>query len=90
MRPRDNPFSAERLDTLAYKCQPTFFEDLLERLALFNYRAAIVGPHGSGKSALLEALAPKLRGRGFDTSLLQVTAESALRAAGVDPAFAGY
>jgi len=38
---------------------------LLARLAAFGHRAALVGPHGHGKTTLLEDLAARLEGRGF-------------------------
>jgi hypothetical protein len=41
------------------------WEDLLDRLAALRWRAAVVGPHGHGKTTLLEDLAPKLEARGF-------------------------
>jgi hypothetical protein len=41
------------------------WEDLLDRLAALRWQAAIVGPHGYGKTTLLEDLAPRIAGRGF-------------------------
>jgi hypothetical protein len=41
------------------------WENLLDRLAALRWRAAIVGPHGHGKTTLLEDLAPRLQARGF-------------------------
>jgi hypothetical protein len=41
------------------------WEDLLDRLAALQWQAAIVGPHGHGKTTLLEDLAPRLEARGF-------------------------
>jgi hypothetical protein len=43
----------------------TTWPDLMDRLAALRYRAAVVGPHGRGKSTLLEDLAPRLEERGF-------------------------
>ena len=69
---RRNPFATERLDRLAYRdpatgepLGPAGFDLLLDRLESLGRRAAIVGPEGSGKTALLEALAPRLAERGW-------------------------
>jgi hypothetical protein len=62
---RHNPFAAERLDGLPYLGPEVSWEAMLERLAALGHRAALVGPHGSGKSRLLRELAPRLGERGF-------------------------
>ena len=54
---RDNPFRSERLDALAYRYPPGLDRAaLLARLAALGYRAAIVGPEGSGKTTLSREL----------------------------------
>ena len=66
MRPRDNPFASTRVEKLRYRLpEGLTWDDLLDRLAALRYRAAIVGPHGHGKTRLLEQLAPRLAERGF-------------------------
>jgi hypothetical protein len=65
MRARDNPFGAQRLLALRYRISGLTWDDLLARLAALGYRAALVGPHGHGKTTLLEELAVHLEGRGF-------------------------
>ncbi|MCP5113383.1 MAG: hypothetical protein GY953_21325 [bacterium] len=62
MTARENPFATALLDTIPYRLEGIGWEELIERLAGLNYRAAIVGPHGSGKTALLEALAERISG----------------------------
>ncbi len=69
---RHNPFATERLDRLAYRdpatgepIGPEELDRLLDRLEELGRRAAIVGPEGSGKTALLEALAARLALRGW-------------------------
>ena len=69
---RRNPFATERLDRLGYRdpatgepLEPAGLDRLLDRLEALGGRAAIVGPEGSGKTALLEALAPRLARRGW-------------------------
>lgn len=64
-RPRDNPFATRRLDGLAYRLEGSTWEELLNRLEAAGGRGALVGPHGRGKTALLEALAPRLEARGY-------------------------
>jgi hypothetical protein len=48
-------------------------EDLISKLAAQHWRGAIVGPHGSGKSALLETLKPAIAtaGRSIQTISLR-------------------
>jgi hypothetical protein len=66
MRARDNPFGAQRLLALRYHLLSGLtWDDLLARLAALGYRAALVGPHGHGKTTLLEDLAARLEDRGF-------------------------
>jgi hypothetical protein len=45
-------------------------ERFIARLAAANWRGAIVGPHGSGKSTLVETLKPRLADRGFDVATI--------------------
>jgi len=66
VRARDNPFSSDRVERLRYRLPAGLTWDaLLERLAGLRFRAALVGPHGRGKTTLLEELAPRLTARGF-------------------------
>jgi hypothetical protein len=64
--PRDNPFAVQRVLEIRYRFPAGLtWENLLDRLAALNWRAAIMGPHGHGKTTLLEDLAPRLETRGF-------------------------
>lgn len=66
MRARDNPFASDRVERLRYRLPAGLtWDELLERLAGFRHRAALVGPHGRGKTTLLEDLAPRLTARGL-------------------------
>jgi len=47
-------------------------EKLLEKLVKLNYRAAITGAHGRGKSTLLYQLAIALKARGWSTHILKL------------------
>ena len=72
MRARDNPFAVDRVLAVRYKPQGCTWDELLARLKSLRYRAAIVGPHGTGKTTLLEDLAPRLRSRGFLTTFVRL------------------
>lgn len=54
---RDNPFTAARIHALPYSPHGASFEALHERWNALGRRAAIVGPHGTGKSTCLKQLA---------------------------------
>lgn len=75
MRPRDNPFSAQRIDRLPWRPaagQPGV-DALLERLAKLGGSAAVVGPKGRGKSTLLAAVARLLEDRGLSVRRLRAS-----------------
>ena len=77
MRPRDNPFAAHRLGRLAFRLPAGLTWDaFLARCAAAHWRGAIVGPPGSGRSTLIEQLAPRLHERGLTPHLFRITAES--------------
>jgi len=78
MRARDNPFVADRLESIRYRFAGTSLDELLSRLEEMNYRGAIVGPEGSGKTTLLEDLRQALEGKGLRTKLLFVNDASPL------------
>lgn len=65
MRARDNPFSTDRILRIRYRLRGERWDDLIARLAQLGYRAAIVGPEGTGKTTLLEDLESHLRTLGF-------------------------
>lgn len=65
MRARDNPFAAQRVLAIRYRLSGLTWEELLARLEALRCRAALVGPHGHGKTTLLEDLGARLTGRGF-------------------------
>lgn len=64
MRARDNPFAAQRVLAIRYRISGLTWEELLARLEALRWRAALVGPHGHGKTTLLEDLGARLAGRG--------------------------
>ena len=71
----ENPFSASRVRPGA---MPYLFADgqdarqFVERLRNVNWWAAIIGPHGSGKSALLAALVPRIEQAPRQTLLVEL------------------
>ncbi|MGE5610533.1 MAG: hypothetical protein ACM359_14880 [Bacillota bacterium] len=65
MRARENPFATDRVLQIRYRLQGETWPGLLQRLAGLRYRAAIVGPEGTGKTTLLEDLRPHLEELGF-------------------------
>jgi len=65
MRPADNPFAMQRIDAIPYEMRGMSWDDLLARLERLGRRSAIVGPHGTGKSTLMEALAARLEARAW-------------------------
>ena len=76
MRARDNPFSVDRLQRVRYRFREGTWEDLMQRLERLHYRAAIIGPEGTGKTTLLEDLEPRLRDLGFTPVRLRLTLEA--------------
>lgn len=76
MRARDNPFSTARLSQIRYRFQGKTWDEFLGRLQQLQYRGAIVGPEGTGKTTLLEDLEPKLRDLGLAPVRLRLTQEA--------------
>lgn len=65
---RLNPFAAGRVEALAFRFPEGLdWPTLLERLEGLDFRAALVGPEGHGKTTLLEQLGERLETRGFAT-----------------------
>jgi hypothetical protein len=69
MRARDNPFRSEGIEKLRYRLQGTTWREFLARLQGMNYRGAIVGQFGCGKTTLLENIAVELTRTGFGVRL---------------------
>jgi hypothetical protein len=76
VRARDNPFRTERVLRVRYRLASGTWDDLLGRFEELGRRAAIVGPKGTGKTTLLEDLAPRLRARGFVVHELRLDEET--------------
>ena len=78
MKARHNPFSVDRVQTIRYRPSETTFDDILSRLGAMDYRAAIVGPEGTGKTTLLEDLQYALQRQGLPTRMVFVNDTSPL------------
>mgnify|MGYP002623151730 CR=1 FL=1 len=63
--PKHNPFRAQQLDAIAYRPIGVTWEQIDARLAALRCRAAIRGPHGSGKTTLIDALHHRLAAQGL-------------------------
>lgn len=64
LKARYNPFSTRHTDGLAFRYLQGDAVELMARLEHLEYRAALVGPHGSGKTTLMEELRERLAGDG--------------------------
>jgi len=62
IRPVDNPFASRYVEALPFRCAASNLDDLIDRLVSQQGRGAVVGPHGSGKTTLAEALAQRVGG----------------------------
>ena len=76
MKARENPFEAERvITTIRYSCPEGNLDTLIARLAALGYRGAIVGPHGAGKTTLIEDLGRALQDRGFHVTSVRLATD---------------
>ena len=90
MKARDNPFATDRVLRVRYRPQGWTWEWLLGRLAALDYRGAIVGPEGRGKTTLLEDLGARLKGQGFGVRHVRLSRERPrFDRADLDALFAG-
>ncbi len=64
LRARDNPFAVDRVLRIRYRFKGDSLDTLLARLESHDWRGAIVGPEGTGKTTLLEDLAERMAGEG--------------------------
>jgi hypothetical protein len=72
MKARVNPFRTDRVQGVRYRMRGETLEDLLDRLRKLGYRAAIVGPKGTGKTTLLEDLELALAALDFEVIRLRL------------------
>lgn len=75
MKAKDNPFNTERILKIRYFISPREFNGLFEKLRTLNYRCAIVGSEGAGKTTLMEDMEDSLCSMGFNIKKLLLTRE---------------
>jgi hypothetical protein len=73
---RENPFRVERVLTVRYRPLDTDWDGLMARLRELNFRAAICGPEGVGKTTLLEDLGGRFNLGGQRTRWIQFRRET--------------
>ncbi len=64
MKARENPFAVHRVHRYRYQWNELEWETQLKALAALQWQGAIVGPHGSGKTTMLEDLVERLESAG--------------------------
>jgi len=74
MKAKDNPFRVERLHQLEYSFGNSELEwqNLLCRLRDLQWRGAILGPHGAGKTTLMTQIQQRIEQLGIETSHLRL------------------
>lgn len=75
LRPRDNPFRAACLDALRFVEEGMSIDQTLATLRRRGMRGALVGPHGTGKTTLLNTIGERLLGEGLSPLPLFINAE---------------
>jgi len=63
IKPSDNPFRSGCVDGLAYQPVRSSWNEIERRLEQCRFRGAIVGPHGHGKSTLMEQIGQRFASR---------------------------
>jgi len=81
MRAKDNPFRTSVLESTPYFFPPgDSLEKVLDDFRGLDFRACVVGPMGSGKTRLLEILAPELEALGKRVSYHKIPNADTARA----------
>ena len=75
VRASDNPFRTGQVLQVRYRLRGVTWAQLLARCAARRHRGAIIGPHGGGKTTLLEDLELRLLQQGFDTRFIRLDQE---------------
>lgn len=72
----ENPFRVQKIHSLCYRSPTLDWRNILARLESNKFRGAICGPHGHGKTTLVNELERRLADCGFDTRRLFLNDES--------------
>lgn len=75
MKAKENPFNSSRILTLRFRPQNFRWDEFLARLKSLDYRGAVTGPEGSGKTTLFDHLEPELSTLGFNIKRLRLSKE---------------
>lgn len=81
MRACDNPFSTTKVErTLGFDPQlnGTSWEAIESRWLELGKRAALIGPHGAGKTTFIDAFAKRLHARGVEIYRLFLNTEASI------------
>ena len=76
MNAEDNPFRRSAIANIRYEITSEDLQHILDKLKIQNYCGAILGPHGSGKSTLMEDIQHGLEGEGKKTQWIRIHKES--------------
>jgi hypothetical protein len=76
---RSNPFRMDRIEALRFRLDDTDWRRLMARFASRRFRGMLVGPHGSGKTTLREAIERHLAVEGWGVRALVLCDQRAVR-----------
>ena len=79
---KDNPFNVQRTDAIHFDFRETHFENIeafAKHIEMFNFRGAILGGHGRGKTTLLCDLNSFFCKQGVDCELVFLPRETDLQ-----------
>jgi hypothetical protein len=85
LRAKDNPFAVHRVHQIRYNPPDASWDDLLTRLAALQYRGAIVGACGAGKTTMSEDLQTRLERQGRRCRRLFISLDIRLRWRDISP-----
>ncbi|QDT31719.1 AAA family ATPase [Thalassoglobus polymorphus] len=72
MKARENPFRVDRVHALPFEFENDSFNLFYSRLKAAHFRGAIIGPHGTGKTTLLNELQNQLQQAGIPYKALRL------------------
>lgn len=79
MRARDNPFSTNRIEKIL-RFDPTLigssWNEIESRWLSLNKRAALIGPHGAGKTTFMDSFSQRLIDQGFEIFRIFLNSEN--------------